>query len=77
MNVLTTNHIPSMDVDDVELDGSYEISKGEVIECVRAFPSHPTKRRTSTSSSLPIQIKPQSSAGLPRVVQDGDCQGLG
>ncbi|KAJ0532598.1 putative protein kinase RLK-Pelle-CrRLK1L-1 family [Helianthus annuus] len=29
MNVLTTNHIPSMDVDDVELNGSYEISKGE------------------------------------------------
>ncbi|MFS7985566.1 hypothetical protein Hanom_Chr11g00999911 [Helianthus anomalus] len=49
----------------------------QVIECVRAFPSHPTKRRTSASSSLPIQIKPQSSAGLPKVVQDGDCQGLG
>ncbi|MFS7959332.1 hypothetical protein Hanom_Chr08g00689841 [Helianthus anomalus] len=49
----------------------------QVIECVRAFPSHPTKRRTSTTSSLPIQIKPQSSAGLPKVVQDGDCQGLG
>ncbi|MFS7991879.1 hypothetical protein Hanom_Chr12g01075791 [Helianthus anomalus] len=31
----------------------------------------------SDGTSVPVQIEPQSSAGLPRVVQDGDCQGLG